>query len=109
MDAEQLIIQFHELAYKRNDLKRVNSQLFCERTRKSKGSRSCIGELIERIRSEEDRMSETEFAERLSKHGCPICEQIWGNRCRIKQYSKQIGATKNKMHALAKRIDKKLA
>jgi len=108
MNAEQLIIQFHELTCKRNELKKSNSELFCERTRNAIGSRSCIGELIEEIRYE-DRMSEKEFAERLSKNGCSVCNEIWNNRTQIKQYSKKIGATKNKMHVLAKRIGAKLA
>ena len=92
-----------ELSCKRNELKKINSQLFCEKAR-DVASNSCIGELIEQIRHEETLLPENDFRERLLKYACPVCLEIWENKSQIKKYSKKIGIIKNKMHALAKRI-----
>lgn len=107
MDAEELIIRFHELTTKRIRLKKINSGLFCEIVRSNPESESCIGTLSdELIFSERHHVPEKVFSERLSTKGCPACIEIWRNKCEIKSYSRQIGAIKNRMHALAKKITK---
>jgi hypothetical protein len=107
MDAEQLIIHFHELTSKRVNLERRNKELFCEKIKNKSEATSCIGNLIDQLTSERCRGPEEVFTELLSKNSCCMCRQIWKNKCEIKAYSKQIGITKNRMHALAKKLSQK--
>lgn len=104
MDAEELIIQFHNLAVKKIKAEEKNRGLFCERERGNVESGSCIGTLIDQLISEGHIVPEKVFSERLSKEGCPACIETWKNKCEIKSYSRQIGAIKNRMHVLAKKL-----
>ncbi len=106
MDAEQLIVHFHELTSKRIKLEKINKGLYCEKVKNKSETSSCIGNLIDHLRSEGERVPEEVFSEILSKNGCRACRQIWKNKREIRSYSKQIGTTKNKMHALAKKLNK---